>query len=105
MKHLINKKVLITTTAFFYAPDGVLYRSVWGTLKGVHQAKDVFGFTPSARHTNWFIEVGKVVITGCQVNYLIECENKPNTENAKGWDTHEAKPNVYERPTGIYITD
>ncbi len=78
MKDLIGMNVLLTCSACFYAPDGVLYRGVWGKLKAVHEAKNVFGFVPNRAHANWIIEIGDMQIMGCQVLYSIKCPNKPD---------------------------
>lgn len=106
MKELIGKKVLITCSAWFYAPDGKLYKGVWGTLKNIVEAKEAFGFIPSRSHANWFIEVGNVVITGCQVNYLVQCPVAPDMKivdhqlYGNGSNTAE----VVQRQNEIYIT-
>jgi hypothetical protein len=80
MKAYLNQKVIVTTSAWFYAPDGKLYRAVWGTLKGVLAAKDVLGFTVNASHANFYVEVGDVVIAGCQALYCVRCDNRPDFE-------------------------
>ncbi len=32
------------------------------------------GFTPHRSHANWVLNIGNMTITGCQVNYAIECD-------------------------------
>lgn len=75
-----GKKYLITTSAWFYAPDGDQYRAVWGTAK-VLETKESFGFTPNRNHANWIYEIGdsdgKITIAGCQVLYAVECTERP----------------------------
>jgi|SRR6185369_2528920 len=95
MKELLGKNVLITCSNWFYAPDGKLYRAIWGTLKNICEAKDVLGFLPGRTHANWFIHVGTSVITGCQVNYLIECHEPPNISDV----THQ----LYDNATGLKV--
>lgn len=87
MLKFIDKKVLITTNDWFYGKDGRSYRAVHGTLKAVHEASIVLGFAPNRTHANWFIEVGEMMILGCQVLHVIECET------------------VYESPVGDYTID
>ena len=101
MNNFINKKVLITTQQWFYAPDGKQYRSVHGTLKAVHEAGKT-GFIPNRSHANWFIEIGSMIIMGCQVMYVVECETV-NTDKVMEWST-EGGMKEYERPSAIYIT-
>jgi hypothetical protein len=72
MKHLIGKKVLVTTSAWFFAPDGREYRAAYGTLKAINTSEETLGFTPNRTHTNWFLQVGNLSIAGCQVQYLVE---------------------------------
>lgn len=106
MQDFVNKKVLITTTNWFFGPDGQQYRAVWGTLKAIHEVGKTLGFIPNRSHANWFVEVGKMVIMGCQVMYLIRCDDKPITDKEKTYGFTDVKGYVeYERPGSIYITD
>jgi hypothetical protein len=50
MHPYINKKVLITTDRWFYAPNGKQYRAAFGTLKGVHEAGETLGFIHNRAH-------------------------------------------------------
>jgi hypothetical protein len=106
MKEFLNQKVIVTTQAWFYAPDGKTYRAVWGTLKGVHAAKDVLGFTVNASHANFYVEVGGMVVAGCQALYCVRCDARPVFEavphalydNASGLK-------LIERPNEIYLAE
>lgn len=106
MLDLINKKVLITTQGWFIAPDGIEYRACWGTLKSVNEAGKTLGFIPNRSHANWFIQIGNMIIMGCQVMYVIECNEKPNFDKAKSW-VHTAEKGVteYDHPTKIYMAE
>lgn len=105
MQHLFNQSVLITTSSWFFAPDGQEYRAVWGTLKGIHEAGKTLGFIPNRSHANWFIEIGGMVIMGCQVMYVIACPAKPNVGTVHTWKTDEHKGIMeYDKPTSIYIS-
>jgi hypothetical protein len=73
MKHLIGKNVLLTTN-WFYAPDGKQYNAVYGFLYAIKEAKESLGFAPHRSHANWVLNIGNMTITGCQVNYAIECD-------------------------------
>jgi hypothetical protein len=95
MKEYLNKKVIITTQSWFYAPDGVLYRAVWGTLKGVHAAKDVLGFTVNHSHANFYVEIGDTVIAGCQALYCVACPTRPEFK--------EVQHAVYDNPNGLKV--
>lgn len=106
IKEYLNQKVLVTTQNWFVAPDGKEYRSAWGTLKGVHEAGKTLGFIPNRSHANWFLEVGKMNIMGCQVLYVIQCPEKPNVdEKVKCWSNQNGDFKEYERPTLTYIAE
>jgi hypothetical protein len=105
MHQYINKTCLITTSGWFYAPDGRQYKAVWGTLKAIHEVSKAFGFIPSRAFANWFIEIGDMTIMGCQVLYVIACD-KPNTDKILDWHSESKNEPIveFERPTAIYIT-
>ena len=107
MLHNIGKKVLITTSAWFIAPDGKQYRAVHGTLKGVHESGKTLGFIPNRAHANWYIEVGAMFIMGCQALYIIECEEVPNAETIREHTYSEATGTYTEilKPNPVFITD
>ncbi len=106
MKEFLNQKVIITTSNWFYAPDGKNYRAVWGTLKGVHAAKDVLGFTVNASHANFYIEIGTMVIAGCQALYCMQCDNKPDFEKVSHSMYDSATGyKVIERSNEIYLSE
>jgi hypothetical protein len=107
MQKLIGKKVLITTQGWFYGHDGKQYKSVFGTLNGIHEAGKTMGFIPNRAHANWFVEIGRMVIMGCQVLYINQCDTV-NEGPVKDWMANE-RPNAgiteYERPCTIYFAD
>ncbi len=104
MKKYIGKKVLVTTSDWFLAPDGLKYQGAWGTLNSINEAKESVGFAINRAHANWFIEIGNMVIAGCQVLYLISCEDKPETGTVEDW-TSEGGGTKYSHPSSIYITE
>lgn len=99
-------KYLITTDAWFYAPDGKQYKAAWGDVQII---EDTFlGLKTNRNSSNWFAKVGSeqkhIVIAGCQIHYAVKCEEKPNTEASEDWQA-DAQNGVklYERPTSIYV--
>lgn len=104
MHTYINNKVLITTSDWFYAPDGKYYKSVWGTLKGVHEAGKSLGFIPNRSHANWYIEIGNMTLMGCRVMYVIKCDS-PFFGRVKDWNQEKGEYFEYERPSVIYNAD
>lgn len=106
MHEYIGKNVLITTQAWFYAPDGQNYRAVWGKLNSINEAGKTLGFIPNRAHANWFVEVGKMTIMGCQVMYIIQFDNKPNTADHLSWTTDAANGlKSFQEPNVIYISE
>jgi len=99
-------KYLITTDAWFYAPDGKQYKAAWGDVEIIEDTS--LGLKTNRNSTNWYAKVGSkqkhIVIAGCQIHYAVKCEEKPNTEASEDWQA-DAQNGVklYERPTSIYI--
>jgi hypothetical protein len=103
MNNHLNKKVLITTLGWFIAPDGKEYRAVWGTLKAVHEAGKTLGFIPNRSHANWFIEIGDMIIMGCQVMYFIQTDSI-NKGEADWWGTsNDGEVKQQKAPCKIYV--
>lgn len=106
MKELIGTPVLLTCSAWFYAPDGIQYRAVWGILKAVHEVKNVFGFTPPRQMANWVIEVGNMQIMGCQIMYCSKCPDKPDFQRVQHAMYDQANGlKMIERPNEIWISE
>jgi hypothetical protein len=101
---LIGKKVLVTTTGWFIAPDGKQYRALFGTLKAVSESSKTLGFSISRNHTNYFFEIGKMKLMGCQVLYMIECESV-NQGSTTTYTEKDGKAIEYSIPTTIYVTE
>lgn len=70
----IGDNVLVTTDSWFYAPNGKKYRAVWGELKAIRETESVLGIKTNAKSTNWYAEIGNMVIAGCQVHYIIKTD-------------------------------
>lgn len=107
MNNHIGKKVLVTTQSWFYGKDGKQYRAIHGTLKGIHEAGKTLGFIPNRSHANWFIEVGSMVIMGCQVLYFDQVDEIHGGPVIDWTDAPDDKGKAknYERPTAIYISE
>ena len=99
-------KYLITTDAWFYAPDGKQYKAAWGDVQII---EDTFlGLKTNRNSSNWFVKMGSeqkhIVIAGCQIHYAIRCEQKPNMEESEDWQADAQNGiKLYERPTSIYM--
>lgn len=100
----IGDKVIITTDAWFYAPDGRQYRAVFGTIKNVKDAEKVLGITPNVRSTNWYVEIGNMIIAGCQIHYVLKTD-KCNLDHSINWEYIEGMVHTYEAPSNIYDAD
>ena len=61
----IGDKVLITTDNWFFGKDGIQYRAVYGTVKSIANDVDILGIKTNAKSTNWYVEIGDMVIAGC----------------------------------------
>ncbi len=70
----IGDRVLATCDNYFVAPNGQLYRAVFGTLHAVSSAEDTLGIKPNGKSTNWYLQIGDMTIAGCQVHYLIKTD-------------------------------
>ena len=66
-----GKKYLITTSNWFVAPDGIQYKSVWGTVKGIYSDEDTLGIKTNDKSSNWYVIIGNMIVAGCQVHYAI----------------------------------
>ncbi|MBP9871578.1 MAG: hypothetical protein KBC53_08815 [Nitrosomonas sp.] len=71
----IGDKVLVTTDNWFFAPDGLQYRSVFGTFKAIRTDQDTLGIKTNIRGANWYAEIGNMTIAGCQIHYAIKTDN------------------------------
>lgn len=101
----IGKKALVTTSEWFYAPDGAVYRAVFGTVRGVMSAAETLGIKPKAGDASWFLEIGNMTIAGCQIKYAIRTD-KCNDSVASGWSASaEGGFKSYMHPCSIYFAD
>ena len=104
MKSFIGKKVLATSTSWFIAPDGRSYKCIYGTLHGVLSTEQELGFKPNLKHTNWFINIGKMVVAGCEILHVVQSDNC-NLLHTNEFNTDNGVCKEYVRPTFIYNAD
>ncbi len=104
MKEFINKKVLVTCQNWFYGADGKQYKAIHGTLKAIHESGKELGFIPNRSHANWYFEIGEMVIMGCQIMYVLQCDTVHNGY-VTDWNNDNTEKQIveYDRPTAIYI--
>ena len=98
-------KMLITTDAWFYAPNGLKYCSAWGNVEIIEDTK--LGIKTNRGSTNWYAYVGSkekgIIIAGCQIHYAVKCDLLPNTSNVRDYQINQGKVDLFERPSDIYI--
>lgn len=96
---------LITTDAWFYAPDGLKYKAVWGNVEILEDS--ILGVKTNRNSSNWYAFVGSkengMIVAGCQIHYAVKCKNKPNSEKVMDFTYGDGKSFEYERPSEIYI--
>jgi len=102
-----NEKYLITTDNWFYAPDGLKYRCVWGNVSIMEDS--IIGVKTNRNSSNWYAYVGSdekgMIVAGCQIHYAVKCPKKPNTDKVKDFQYGSGEPTEYVRPTEIYIAE
>ena len=98
----IGDKVLVTTDGWFFAPDGEQYRAVFGTVIAIHSDQDALGIKTNARSTNWYAEIGNMMIAGCQIHYCIKTDAVSFDPPVREIE-HEGNLNTCQNPiTRIY---
>lgn len=103
MKAEIGKKYLITTDAWFLAPDGIQYRSVYGTVTEIAGAKETLGIETNKGSTNWYVVIGNMIVAGCQIHYIIQSD-ACNFARALDYTT-KGELSEFKRPSLIYNAD
>jgi hypothetical protein len=101
-------KYLITTDAWFTAPDGMQYRSAWGSVEIISDS--FLGIKTNRNSTNWYARVGSeerhIIIAGCQIHYAIKSDRKPNDGSVEAWSADASNGiKVYKEPSRIYIAE
>ena len=100
----IGKKYLINTDNWFYAPNGKHYKAVYGTIKGLKNSEESLGIVVNSRSKDWYLEIGNMIIAGCQIHYAIQ-SNYINLSDVPDYNTVEGLIKHFERPSHIYNAD
>jgi hypothetical protein len=101
---VVGTRVLVTTQNWFLAPDGVEYKGIYGTVKAVLSDADTLGIRTNARSTNWYVEIGSMLVAGCQIFYAVRCDTC-NFGDARTDVHHDGQVVVAMRPSRIYNAD
>lgn len=100
-------KYLITTDAWFLAPNGIKYKGAWGEVKILED--NFLGIKTNRNSTNWFAQVGDdqkgIIIAGCQIHYAVRCEEPPFSGEVNDSFYGESGIVHYVRPSEIYIAE
>lgn len=78
MNYTIGKKYLITVDDWFLAPDGRMYRAVFGTIQGFHNSFETLGIKVNSRSADWYMSIGDgttMSIAGCRIHYAIKTDS------------------------------
>lgn len=100
----IGDSVLVTCERWFVAPDGNNYDSVFGIVHGIYNSEDALGIEVNDKSKDWYLEIGNMVIAGCQINYAIKtdvCSSAPQ----KRWTVHKGVRHYYQIDCPIYFAD
>lgn len=87
----VGKRYLITCDSWFTAPDGQTYCSAYGTVTDVLTTEAALGVKANARSANWFVQVGNILIAGCQIHYAFRTDSVDFTARPVYEDVHEGK--------------
>lgn len=71
----IGEKYLITTNNWFYGSDGRQYRAAHGTVTAILDSEQVLGIKANRHSTNWYVEIGNLIIAGCQIHYVLKTDS------------------------------
>lgn len=105
MQPQLNEKYLITTDGWFFAPDGEQYRAVWGTVTGIHSDEEALGIKTNRGSTNWYVQIGNMIVAGCQIHYCIQSDSVSFTPIDREVE-HEGGLNLCRnKKTNIYNAD
>jgi len=97
--------MLLTTHNWFVAPDGEQYKSVFGTVKAIHSDSALLGIKTNRHSTDWYVEIGNMIVAGCQIYYAIKT-NSVSLKKATREVDFEGETHVTENSnTRIYCAD
>lgn len=101
----IGKTYLLTTSAWFFAPDGRTYRAAFGTVHGIHSSEETLGLRTNAKSTNWYVQIGALTIAGCQIEYAVQTDECDMGQVADYKVTEQGECVKYFRPSDIFDAD
>lgn len=100
-------KYLITTDAYFLAPDGQEYRGAYGNIEVLSDG--ILGVSTNRNSSNWFVKIGSedkhVIIAGCQIHYAVKSKEKPCLKGSKYFDSNVDKYTEHLGLNKIYIAE
>ncbi len=100
----VGKKHLITTDAWFFAPDGRNYRAAYGTIHAIKSSEETLGVRTNAKSTNWYVQIGRLTIAGCQIHYAIRTDSC-NLGDVDDFGTQSEETKFFNRPSIIFDAD
>lgn len=100
-----GEKYLITTDAWFYAPNGETYRAVFGTVLGIFNDKDTLGVNTNRGSTNWYLIIGNMIVAGCQIKYCIKTDGVSNEPPLREVENAGELHFIKSSKTHIYFAD
>jgi len=104
MKMKIGQKYLITTSEWFYAPDGQQYRAIFGTVHSIETDEQTLGVKTNRGSTNWYVLIGEMIVAGCQIHYVVRADEVSDDPCRREID-HDGETKVVGAETRIYRAD
>ncbi len=101
----IGQKYLITTSNWFFAPDGENYIAAHGTVHSVVDSEAVLGLRANRNSTNWYVIIGDLIIAGCQIHYALRCDEFSSAPGTSEVDHEGKRHRVSNAGTRIYNAD
>lgn len=100
----VGDKALITTDSWFFGRDGLQYRAVFGTVRAIKSSEDTLGIRTNSKSTNWYVEIGNMLVAGCQIHYAIKTDDAC-LGNVNDSETINGETKDFVRPGRIYNAD
>lgn len=83
---------------------GVSTKQRGGTVQAIETDEKTLGVRTNARSTNWYLQVGGLVIAGCQIHYAVACDDC-DTGSVVDWKEEGGQVVKYIRPSCVYNAD
>lgn len=104
ISNLIGMKAIITTDQWFYGHCGKQYRAVYGTVMSVESSEQALGVKTNSRSTNWYVRIGRMMVAGCQIHYVVIAGDEPPLK-VDDVDITNGEVKELTRPSHIYNAD